>query len=354
MPIVVVIASLALIAAGVVVATSVHHASRAGASEATRDQREREATTSWDQQASDAFHPLATAVADLTARTGTWLAGTLPTDAYQAALASDVPVILNGRNLVGGLPAFPYDRRANDMYWDASLLYTELARVDVTLIDLQAGPLRDQEGLAARRLGELADRVFHRGRALVLPFRHDAPAAGAAADPPDDVPSWTVEGLTAGPPLDTVPPAASGTSQASRPQEPKPQWKDDVDRAGIPTLPALTSAVDGTESASAGAGLATQQRNLADAYLSAAAALRDRPDPAGDREEGARLRLSLLVYAEAARQAEAGTSASDPTAAERLDAAGRRLLLIGDALWPPDLGGRNSGEPGDILHDQGA
>ena len=355
-PIVVLVVCVALVAtvAGIIVAGSLRHPSRAAATVPTREQREREAAVAWEQQAADAFHPLTTAVPDLAGKTASWLTGATPLPTFQAALAADVPAILDSRNQVGALPEFPFDRRVNDLYWQSSLLYTEMARIDVTLVDLPAGPLRDQEGVAARRLHELADRVFDRGRALLIPFRHDPPSPEVVANLPEEVPNWTLEGLAADAPLDTLPAGASDTpqlSQPTRPQEPKPQWKDDVDRAGIPTLPALTSAVDG-DGSTGGAALASQLRNLADAYLSAAETLRARPDPAGDREEGARLRLSLLVYAEGARQAEAGALTSDPTAAERLNTTARRLLLIGDVLWPDELGNHNSGEPADLLRDQ--
>lgn len=360
LPIVVGVVCLGLVAAVLTVALAPgsRRRPRKPADTATREQRERDSTVAWEQQAADAFHPLTSVLSDLTAKAGGWLAGTTPLATYQEALAADVPAVIQGRNQVTGMPDFPFDRRVNDFYGVSSQLYTEMARVAVTLVDLPAGPLRDQEGLAVRRLRELGDRAFDRGRALLVPFRHDPPAPEVEAHLPEEVPNWTVEGLAAGPPLDTLPPGATDLpqlSQTTRPQEPKAQWRDDIGRAGIPTLPALTSAVDGAESSSNGAALAAQQRNLADAYLAAAEVLRSKPDPAGDREESARLRLGLLLYAEGARQAEAGTLSGDPTAAERFNATARRLLLLGDALWPPDVGGQaSSGEPADVLRDNAA
>jgi hypothetical protein len=186
------------------------------------------------------------------------------------------------------------------------------------MTDTPAGDLRTQLDLMAKRLRALADRVFDRGHALVKPALGEKPDPNVDIRLPEEVPNWAAEGLAPGPPLDDPPPAPSEEPQlrqASRPEQPRAQWLAAVE-ALHPPKPTLDSP-----------------KETARALVAAAERLRSVPDPAGDREEGARIRLALLVQADGARAAQAG-----------LGDVARRLLVVGDRLWSgPGLPERSSG-----------
>jgi hypothetical protein len=187
------------------------------------------------------------------------------------------------------------------------------------MVPTPAGDLRTQLDLLARRVRALADRVFDRGHALVKPKlgeKDDNPDVDIRL--PEEVPNWVADGLAPGPPLDDPPPPPSTEPQLRQPtraDQPRDQW--------IAVLKALDLPPPSLDNPQATA------RSL----IAAVEKLRTTPDPKGDREESARIRLSLLIDADAARSAQAG-----------LAEIGRRLLIVADQLWTgPGLPARSSG-----------
>ena len=183
-------------------------------------------------------------------------------------------------------------------------------RVYEAALQTPPGDLRGQLDLLARRVRELGDRVFDRGRLDlgVAPKR----TPDVVVNEPEEVPIWTAEGLAAGPPLDDPPPARADTPPLraeTRPEQSRARWERDVRAATAPSTTSLRAAIQ-LEDADA-------LRDLARRFVAAAEYLRDKPDPRGGREESARLRLSWLVAADAARSAQAGL---EPVA-ERLERA---------------------------------
>jgi hypothetical protein len=155
---------------------------------------------------------------------------------------------------------------------------------------------------------------------------------------PEEVPIWPAEGLAPGPPLDDPPPAPSQyppLRQAARSEQSPAAWAHDVRAAGAPSASQLARAVDASD--------ATRLRQLSQQLVGAAEQLRGRPDPKGEREKGATVRLSLLVASDAARAAQAATILTDKALAARLTDVAKRLALVSDALWAPQLGARHTG-----------
>ena len=239
---------------------------------------------------------------------------------------------------VGALEEFPYDDRVRGLYATSADLYVESVRAYRAAVMLPAGELRDQVVLLARRLRELGDRIFDRGHALVKPFLHDPPVEGIDIRLPEEVPMWEAEGLAVGPPLGPPPPPPlpePPLRQATRPQQDLGAWMAAVRRAGVPEAAVLPTAVRNAD--------ADALRGAAEAFVAAAEVLRAAPDPRRDRERSARVRLALLLYADAARAAQSAALLDDPDGKARLAGLARRTATLADAMYRVDLGNRDSG-----------
>ena len=140
----------------------------------------------------------------------------------------------------------------------------------------------------------------------------------------------------AGPPLDD----GSGSSAVSpplreptRPEQRPALWAEAVRRAGIPSKGAIDDTI--------ASGDRDRLRDLARRLVAAAEQLREEPDPKGQRERSAQLRLALLVDADGARSAQAATFVEGSLQSD-LVGIGRQLARIGDrvpvSLGPLDFG----------------
>ncbi|GAC1315997.1 MAG: hypothetical protein NVSMB12_12350 [Acidimicrobiales bacterium] len=305
--------------------------------------------TAWDSQAAAAFAPLTAALPAFDRAHAQWVGGTTSGPDLQAAAGAATTAFTDARRRVDALPPFPGDARVNSLYRASVLLDLQSAHADDTAGTLPPGPLSEQVGLLSSRLRHLADRVFDRGRALVQP-------ALGPVDPnlivnlPEEVPNWQVEGLAAGPPLDPQAPAArplpasAGELRApSRPSGSRAAWERAVRSAAIPRASTIDAAVTGVAEVDGG---------IARTLVAAAEALRATPDPGGDREESARVRLGLLVDADAVYAARAAALAGAGVG-DHLGAVARRLDLIGAGLWSPALGPRVSSLSPALLTDDG-
>ena len=296
-------------------------------------------TASWTADALRAFggSSLVTVIQDATGQADGLVSGTVTPDALRRALTPDLAQMTLIRDQVVALRPFPGNRMVGDMYARSAQLEVEWVRVLLDTADVPAGPARAQLMLLARRVRQLADRVFDRGTALIA-----ASAGPTTTDPnivverPDDVPDWTAAGLAAGPPLDTAPPTSSGavpSRPATRPTQPRGGWIAAVARTQAPTPSALAGAIYAGDPAAC--------QRMARALVAAAEALRAAPDPAPNgREESARLRLGLLIDADAARAAQLAALIG-PAGSNEI-ASAERLLVIGQGLWSSDLGPHSS------------
>jgi hypothetical protein len=194
------------------------------------------------------------------------------------------------------------------------------------MIATEAGDVRTQLDLLARRVRELADRVFDRGHAALAPYLDEHQSPDVEVRAPEEVPLWSEEGLAAGPPLDAPPPPAAASlplRQQTRPQESAAAWAKDVRAAGIPADAELTAALRGAS--------ADRLGELAGRYVAAAERLRARPDAKGERDKNAVLRLGLLVDADAVRARQAATFLQDGPQHDLTD-VGRTIAGVGNDL----------------------
>jgi hypothetical protein len=223
-------------------------------------------------------------------------------------------------------------------YLASTRLYVEAATVYRAALDVPEGDLRVQLDLLARRLRELGDRVFDRGRTAIGRWVPEPTSPAMALRLPEEVPIWVAEGLSAGPPLDT-PPAPPDRypplRQERRPSVAATTWVRNVAATDIPAAAALARAINRADREA----LAQIARRL----VAAAERLRRLPDPVGGREENARLRLGLLVHADAARAGQAAALLGASQSGGALHKVALRLTLIGDGLWSPRLPARRSG-----------
>ena len=271
---------------------------------------EKERTEEWERDAIAAFGgaDLTQGVIDMVEGARQWQTGERPTEQFKTELDRQHNRFSDAMVRIDRLPEFPFDDRVDDMYRDAADMYLQTVRVYQAMIATEAGDVRTQHDLLARRIRIMGDRLFDRARELVKPTLHEAPNPDVDVRLPEEVPNWVEEGIAPGPPLDDPPPAPSGQPtlrQPTRPEQPRDDWLKAVKALDLP--PAL---------------LTGDLRANARALTAAAEKLRATPDPEGGREEGARIRLSLLIEADAPRAAQLG-----------LDAVARRLAIIADRLW---------------------
>lgn len=221
-----------------------------------------------------------------------WLDGQLTDAALREKLDPALADAAETESRVRALPEVP----TKSFYLASAELHVQQVRILLRGIDTAPGEAREQVVLLGLRVRKLGDRVFDRGHALLDPsFGADAP--DVQINLPEEVPDWETEGLAPGPPFEVEPgpPASSPALRAdTRPTQPEADWRIAVEAAGAPDRIDFNG------------DLAAQAR----AYVAAAEALRNEPDPdtPGGRERSAVLRLSWLVKADAARAAQAGFS----------------------------------------------
>jgi hypothetical protein len=282
---------------------------------------ERRAAMAWSDRAQVAYKPLQLTGLQLPERVRAWQAAERSDDELRADLATATSEVLAVREAVADLPAFELDDRVAPLYEWSSRLYVEYVRVLQGASAQPPGALRDQLVLSARRLRVLGDRVFDRGQARLTPFLHEAPNPDVVIQLPPEVPDWTADAMAAGPPLDDPPPPPASTPalrEESRPTQPRAGWAAAVQATGVPTE-AEVGALIATGDV---AGLRTAANRCAGIARDLAAVA----DPVGrhGREDGAQVRLAVLVTGEAARAAQAGL----PDVGRSLAAIGAEVLAV--------------------------
>jgi hypothetical protein len=181
---------------------------------------------SWDGDAQQAFSELVGRVPALVNGASGWVAHTKSDDDFRTEVDRDLVAFTRSRDRVAKLHTPKRFATAHELYLSSADLYVSTARTYRSAIG-KSDPT--QYDLLARRLRELADRVFDRGRAtLGLEEESDT---NVVVNRPEEVPIWTAEGLAAGPPLDDPPPAAATTPPlraASRREESRSAWEGGV------------------------------------------------------------------------------------------------------------------------------
>lgn len=292
----------------------------------------------WDARVREAFGPFVAELPQLLESLRGWRQGTITSDELDRRLHQHLAAALDSQRRVAGLEPLPATPEALELY---------RASVALTVLSVQAhaaalaltGDLAAQVDVLGQRLRLLADRVFDRGYAVVevmLPGPHLFGDQSGDVDLrlPEDVPRWPAEGLAPGPPLDVGAPAppegsAPPLREARRPVQGRSGWVATIGAVGPPSVGDVRAAV--------GEGDAGPLADLSRRLVVAAELLRAAPDPdaPGGREESARVRLGLLVLADAARAAQAAALSGGAGADELRSLAGRLVDVVAGS--PLDL-----------------
>jgi hypothetical protein len=279
----------------------------------------------WDQKAAAAFKPLVNVVPDLVKGARDWQTGQLSDADFRTKVAAATGAFSRTQADVHNILPSPKVKAAGELYDQSASLYQQVGRI-YEVMEPSSGDTRTQLDLMARRVRELADRVFDRGHAALAPYLDEQQSPDVEVRTPEEVPLWPEEGLAAGPPLDAAPgPPASSPPlrQQTRPQDSAAAWARAIRAAGIPPNGDLTKAIESQDR--------DHLADLARRYVAAGEKLRAVPDPKGQRDRSAILRLGLLVEADSARSAQLATYL-DPASQGHLLVASRSLASIGNDL----------------------
>jgi len=285
-----------------------------------------DAAAKWEAKGKDAFQPLVDDVPDLVRGSREWQSGERPIDAYRETVRKANADFARTRARVSALKPSPKVPQAGELYENSAQLYVEVGRLYDVLLATDPDDMRTQVDLLARRVRELADRVYDRGHAALAPYLEEEKHPDIEVRLPEEVPIWTAEGLAAGPPLDLPPgPPAEvpPLRQTTRPESSLAAFAAAVREARIPPVRDLDVAI--------AEGDGGRLRALARQFGAAAEDLRDKPDPKGERDRSAVLRLGLLVDAEAARTAQAAAALHNGSSAELTDIS-RVLVRVGEDM----------------------
>jgi hypothetical protein len=286
----------------------------------------------WSAPVTDAVRPMASELIGLLQTANAWEAGNASSTAVGETLTADLPTAITALRALERLPALPEARGAQGRYLQAIELYVAAFRVEFAATQLPSGPLQRQLQRSFARVRLLGDRVYDDASSLLSPYLTTASTGPPAQSrSPAAVPDWSTLGLGAGPPLGLESSSSNDgpPSVAPRSQAPTPQWVRAVSDAGIPSAEAQTRALT--------TGSVNDAVAIADQLEAAVRRLDDAPDPAGHAAASGELRLGLLVDAEAARAAAAGSLAGATPATDHLRVASTILALIGDQLWDSQL-----------------
>jgi hypothetical protein len=296
------------------------------------------AATAWLQRLDDAFRPVADKLPELVQASQPWAAGTTPSDRFAEDVRRIAPEFVKARQAVAAVPPLKEAPEARDLFAASARLFVEYTEVYLAAVEPGAEGMREAFDLVARRLRTLGDRIYDRARHDVDPSRDQPQGEDVEVRLPEEVPNWQAEGIAPGPPLTDPPPpppADPPVRQENRPTQSEKKWVAQVRKADIPSAERLGKAIRDEDAAAL--------RSLAERFDAASVALKKVADPPKGRDRAAVARLRLLLYAEAARVAQAATLVPSPAATPRLAASARRLAVIADDLEDPDLSGPKSG-----------
>ena len=288
------------------------------------------AVAAWNAAASGALSSFGQQAAQIGPQEEQWETGAITTSAFRADLAQTESVIASATPAVNRLPAYPGQPVVDEMYRASIALYSLVPTIQIDATSIHDGPLRTQLLRVSDRVRELADRVFDQGRVLTAQGLVPTGApAGAQIELPLEVPDWAAEGLAAGPPLATAPAPADRfppLRQGTRPTESRSKWAAAVGADGTPALAEVAALLSAGSPAPAWAEEAARLQAAVDRIFGT-------PDPAvpHGREQSDRLRLALLVEAEACRVAQAAVLLPPGSASVSSDLSDDGPLLLREA-----------------------
>jgi hypothetical protein len=274
----------------------------------------------WYRHVLDDLHPLqSTLLGALNAATA-WANGSESAAKARQEFERDLPALERVRGTLQHLGPPQGHASAHDDYVAAIGLYIDSLQMDQAATEVPSGALQAQLQHSYQRIRGLGDIVFDQGTAEL------APELGPALAAPDvaatsHVPDWSSDGLAPTTPL--APSWPAGGAPASGTQ-PKGEWAAEMARDGAPAQTAVHAVVAG-HARQANLGPMVVALGAADAYVGSV------PGTAGDPLASNRLRLGLLVDAEALMSEEAAHM-SQGAPARTFAAVAASLGSIGGAL----------------------
>jgi hypothetical protein len=248
----------------------------------------------WYRHVLGDLHPLqSTLLGALDAASG-WASGSESGAKARSEFARDLPALERVHRALRNLAPLPGHASAHDDLVAAIGLYVASVQVDEAATDEPGGSLQAQLQHSYQRIRGLGDIVFDQGTAELAPELGSA-VAGSDVAAASHIPDWSADGLAPAPPL-----ASSwhpGGASASGSQ-PKGEWAAEVAMDGAPAQSAVHAAVSRHSRQSDLAAMVIEL-SAADAYVGSV------PGTAGDPLAANRLRLGLLVDAEALMSEEA-------------------------------------------------
>jgi hypothetical protein len=266
------------------------------------------------------LHPLqSTLPGALNAASG-WAAGSESAAAARHEFALDLPKLERVHLMLAKLAPLPGHSIARADYASAIGLYIASLEVDDAATELTPGALQSQLQHSQERIRELGDNVFDQGTAELAPLI-GSNLAGDDVTAAAHLPDWSALGLAPQPPLASSWRAESSASPGS---QARAKWATEVTMDGAPTQAGVRAALAGHQGPAQLAQMAVAL-GAADAFVSSI------PGPAGDAQRSNRLRLGLLVDAEAVMAAESAHLGHGPPS-QLLATVATSLVSIGGRL----------------------
>jgi hypothetical protein len=242
----------------------------------------------WYRQVVADLHPLQSTLLGALDAASAWASGSESAAKARREFEHDVPVLERVHRALRNLAPLPGHASAHDDYVAAIGLYIASLQVDEAATEEMSGALQEQLQHGYQRLRQLGDIVFDQGTAEL------APELGSALAGPDvaaaaHVPDWSSDGLAPAAPFASSWPPGGATASGS---QPKAEWAAEVGMDGAPAQRAVRDAVGG-HSRQSKLGPMVAALGAASAYVGSV------PRAVGDPLAANRLRLGLLVDADA-------------------------------------------------------
>jgi hypothetical protein len=240
------------------------------------------------------LHPLQSTLLGALHAASAWASGSESAAKVRRELERDLPVLERVHRALQNLAPLPGHTSAHDDYVVAIGLYIASLRADEAATEEQVGALQEQLQHSYQRLRRLGDIVFDQGTAELAPVL-GSELAGPDVAAASHLPDWSSDGLAPAPPLAPSWPPGGATASGSQPIG---QWAAEVAMDGAPAQRAVSAAAAGHTRLSK-LGPMVIALGAADTYVGSV------PGALGDPLRANRLRLALLVDAEALMSEEA-------------------------------------------------
>jgi hypothetical protein len=279
-----------------------------------------DAAQAWYRHVVNDLHPLQSTLLGALDAASAWASGSESAASARREFERALPKLQRVRGALEDLAPLHGHPKARNDYVAAIGLYVASLQVDKAATEEPGGALRGQLQHSSERLRRLGDVVFDQGTAELAP-ELGSTLAGPDVAAASHVPDWSADGLAPAPPLASSWPRSHMPAAGS---QPKAQWAAEVAMDGAPAHTAVRAAVAGH----------SRQSKLGPTVVALAAAdvfVGSVPVTAGDPLTAYRLRLGLLVDAEALMTEEA-THLSRGAHARALSAIAASVAAIGGTL----------------------